>query len=295
MMVDESANVLEGYHYNPLGAISFSVDMSENTHLFMGKEIDEESGLSFFGARYYNPEIGRWISRDDLAGETFEPQTLNRYAYVNNNPLKYLDLSGLSRLLVYTANRRPGDTAEFQRGASMRYNLYVNNRYKDIRTPKIVYSGDQIVSTINAERTGSIQSLDIFSHSELGVNISTPTPDDRGTQRGLFANKFYAWLTRAFYDFQYNSQDIATYSDIDFSKFDQGATVEFHGCHMGENYFFGLIPGGAKKFSLAAKKAGRSDIVVVGHVGRSGPAPYDRSGQRVAYQDGKKLEKVPGQ
>jgi RHS repeat-associated protein len=56
------------------------------------KERDNESGLDYFGARYYSSVFGRFMSCDPILGNG--PQVLNRYAYVKNNPMNRLDLSG---------------------------------------------------------------------------------------------------------------------------------------------------------------------------------------------------------
>jgi RHS repeat-associated protein len=56
--------------------------------------LDEESGLYYYNARYYDPELGRFIQPDTMVPDAGDPQTLNRYSYVNNNPLKYADPSG---------------------------------------------------------------------------------------------------------------------------------------------------------------------------------------------------------
>ena len=79
------------------------------------KERDQESGLDYFGARYYGSALGRWASPDDFSDSgitdpftgrvTFSPgplpyadisnpQSLNKYAYVLNNPLRYTDPNG---------------------------------------------------------------------------------------------------------------------------------------------------------------------------------------------------------
>jgi RHS repeat-associated protein len=58
------------------------------------KERDVETGLDFFGARYYSGAQGRFVSPDPGAYKLENPQTFNRYSYVNNNPLKYVDPSG---------------------------------------------------------------------------------------------------------------------------------------------------------------------------------------------------------
>src|SRR5437773_6572363 len=62
---------------------------------FTGKERDSESGLDNFGARYFGSSMGRFMSPDPLAGHTEDPQTLNRYVYVRNNPLNLTDPTGL--------------------------------------------------------------------------------------------------------------------------------------------------------------------------------------------------------
>ncbi len=59
-----------------------------------GKERDAESGLDNFGPRYYGSSMGRFMSPDDFGGHLEDPQTLNKYAYVGNNPLSRTDPTG---------------------------------------------------------------------------------------------------------------------------------------------------------------------------------------------------------
>ena len=58
-----------------------------------GKERDNESGLDYFGARYFSGPQGRFTSADPLLKtiRPGNPQSLNRYAYTLNNPLRYID------------------------------------------------------------------------------------------------------------------------------------------------------------------------------------------------------------
>jgi RHS repeat-associated protein len=82
--------------------------------LFTGKERDSETGLDYFGARYFSAAQGRFTSPDEFTGgivdpftgqqvgqpgplpyaDITDPQTLNKYAYVRNNPLRYIDPDG---------------------------------------------------------------------------------------------------------------------------------------------------------------------------------------------------------
>lgn len=64
---------------------------------FTGKERDQETGLDYFGARYYSGAQGRFTTPDPLmaSGKASNPQTWNRYAYTLNNPLRFVDPDGL--------------------------------------------------------------------------------------------------------------------------------------------------------------------------------------------------------
>ena len=98
LISDEDGNIVQKYLYEPFGTILASKGPNDNHYTFTGKEYDLESGLFYFGARYYDPKIGRFITKD-IAGPDYEnPQSLNRYIYVLNNPVKYIDPAGLKAL-----------------------------------------------------------------------------------------------------------------------------------------------------------------------------------------------------
>jgi RHS repeat-associated protein len=67
---------------------------------FTGQERDSESGLDNFGARYYGSNMGRFMSPDPLGGHMEDPQTLNRYVYVRNNPTSLTDPTGLDCVYI---------------------------------------------------------------------------------------------------------------------------------------------------------------------------------------------------
>ncbi|HKC66041.1 MAG TPA: RHS repeat-associated core domain-containing protein, partial [Pyrinomonadaceae bacterium] len=62
---------------------------------FTQKERDSETGLDYFIARYYSASQGRFTSVDPLGGRILNPQTLNKYLYVRNNPLRLTDPTGM--------------------------------------------------------------------------------------------------------------------------------------------------------------------------------------------------------
>ena len=78
---------------------------------------DEPLSLYDHRARYYDPALGRFISADPLVPEPGNPQTLNRYAYVYNNPLGYIDPTGHfseEELLRYGVFNGPRQMAAYQ-------------------------------------------------------------------------------------------------------------------------------------------------------------------------------------
>ena len=60
---------------------------------FTGKDLDD-TGLYYFAARYYDASVGRFITEDNWVGRLSTPASQNRYVYVVNNPLKYVDPTG---------------------------------------------------------------------------------------------------------------------------------------------------------------------------------------------------------
>ena len=97
VVTDASGNQVEHYEYTPYGGIAVQEFVSRPSslvrHLYTGKELDS-TGLYFYGARYYDPEIGRFITADTIVQAPYDPQSLNRYAYARNNPIKYVDPNG---------------------------------------------------------------------------------------------------------------------------------------------------------------------------------------------------------
>jgi RHS repeat-associated protein len=63
-------------------------------YTFTGQKNDAASALMFYNARYYDTNIGRFTQADTIVPNIYNPQSLNRYAYVVNNPVKYVDPTG---------------------------------------------------------------------------------------------------------------------------------------------------------------------------------------------------------
>jgi len=110
VVLDEQGNVVERRDYLPYGqkrAVHEELNAPDTTQGFTGKELDDETGLNYYGARYYDPVTGRFIQMDPLLlgidqmsqaqrnAFLSNPQNLNAYAYVQNNPVNYTDPTGM--------------------------------------------------------------------------------------------------------------------------------------------------------------------------------------------------------
>ncbi len=93
VITDASGQQVSHYEYTPYGTTATIEGTDTAKHKFTGKELDS-TGLYFYGARYYDPEIGRFISADTIVQAPYDPQSLNRYSYCRNNPINYVDPSG---------------------------------------------------------------------------------------------------------------------------------------------------------------------------------------------------------
>lgn len=88
----------EKLDYYPYGGIvPTSTENVPQNYKFTGKERDAESGLDMFGARHYASTMGRFVAPDPgnvKLKHLLDPQGLNRYVYVRDNPLSYVDPNG---------------------------------------------------------------------------------------------------------------------------------------------------------------------------------------------------------
>jgi RHS repeat-associated protein len=93
--LDTSGNVQASQLNTPYGGQRYSSGTMPTTIGFTGQRLDAITGLYYFGARYYDPQAGQFISADTiLPGGGFDPWGLSRYAYVAGNPIGRVDPTG---------------------------------------------------------------------------------------------------------------------------------------------------------------------------------------------------------
>ncbi len=91
LVTDETGNVAEETVYKPFGGVWSG---GEADLLFTGKELDDGTNLYYYSARYYDSELRQFTQPDTIIPKYYDPQSLNRFSYVENNPYKYTDPTG---------------------------------------------------------------------------------------------------------------------------------------------------------------------------------------------------------
>jgi RHS repeat-associated protein len=103
MISSSTGTAAAKYEYSPYGELLTSTGTYAGTNpfRFSTKYTDSETGLAYFGYRYYNPETGRWLNRDPIG----EEGGWNLYAYVHNDPIMNTDSLGLcEKTLSFTGH-----------------------------------------------------------------------------------------------------------------------------------------------------------------------------------------------
>ena len=101
-LLDESGNVTKTYEYDSFGNEVKPEKKDENPYRYCGEYYDKETEEVYLRARYYEPGVGRFITRDTYTGESDEPLSLHLYTYCENDGVNMVDPSGhWSKLAKY--------------------------------------------------------------------------------------------------------------------------------------------------------------------------------------------------
>ncbi len=97
MELDERGEIISYEEFHPFGTTSYRSGKNESEvslkrYKYVGKERDEETGLYYYGARYYSAWLGRFVSVDPLQ---FKFPHLTPYNYASNSPVTHLDIDGM--------------------------------------------------------------------------------------------------------------------------------------------------------------------------------------------------------
>jgi RHS repeat-associated protein len=98
-LLDPSGNIAVSYDYDAFGNIKGQTGIADNPIRYAGYQYDEESGLYYLNARYYDSVTARFVTEDDPKySNKNDPLSLNLYSYCHNEPIMYTDPSGHRRV-----------------------------------------------------------------------------------------------------------------------------------------------------------------------------------------------------
>jgi RHS repeat-associated protein len=91
----------DSYEYDGFGNQINSTGSTSNVYLYRGEAYDNDLGLYYLRARYYNPLTGRFMSRDPEQGNPYDPKSLHKFLYAEGDPVNLIDPSGRDATLQF--------------------------------------------------------------------------------------------------------------------------------------------------------------------------------------------------
>lgn len=255
-LTDAAGATKVSYFLNPWGMILSQIGDSTNRHVFTGKEQDNNTKLVYFGARYYDPDTGRFISQDSYLGQPGTPPSLHRYLYAYSNPTVYIDLYGYESIFSDAA-----DALHRLKNKSKDYISKLNKKADKGLADRTVAAFMGIGNTIIDGVAGAAQLADLSTDVSLAINPATKGTVDGEKARARVketttnvaqtAKKAYTYVTTEDPSamVQTAKEKLTNYVDKTFVEGDLNYTADFSG------KAFGVALGGASARAAQTSKA----------------------------------------
>jgi len=212
LVTDAKGDEYEHIEYTPYGELFLEQvrdGLESLPYRFTGKELDPETGLYYYGARYLDPKTSLWLSSDPALGEyipaapvndeakkhnqnlpgmggVFNTVNLHLYHYAGNNPIKYTDPTGMADFYflfvyketkkdnVYRALEMAAIQAEVKRLREMGFTVSVREVSTREDILNAIYDNEAIAVIISGHgfETGGIQTSDVGSFNPNDINTS---------------------------------------------------------------------------------------------------------------------------
>ncbi|WP_370525537.1 RHS repeat-associated core domain-containing protein [Dysgonomonas sp. 521] len=173
-MANSSGTLVQKNHYYPFGSVFASTTgAGKQPYKYNGKELDAMHGVNLYdySARYMDSQIGRFTSVDPLAEKYY---SISPYVYVGNNPLKYIDPTGMWIMLTDSTNN-----VNYRYDNGQLYRERMNLRTRTLEyvayTPETGSFYEGVLDALNQlASTATGQSLiDFFSNDQNNIGIAT--------------------------------------------------------------------------------------------------------------------------
>lgn len=222
----------------------------DNPYKFNAKELDMETGLYYYGARYYNPRLSIWYAVDPLAvynpvmetqfygdgqhnGGVFYCGNLNPYIYTYQNPIKYIDPNGKQTFFMQTRSFAPFNTfgGGFEGdGDNRKFSTNLSNTYRIAATAKVNLDNKNM--TITPHTTHSDWLGTKFSSATSPTNVEGSNAYS-GNKQSFYVhmfgkNKALLW--------GYVSPDIDASVSFNVSKIVKGQSFDIEGQVFGDKF-----------------------------------------------------------
>lgn len=164
-VTDSNGQCVKWYEYTDFGETTVHEEQAsfDNELCYTGGVYDENTGLYYLNARYYNPETGRFISRDTYEGTSEEPSSLHLYLYCANDPVNYVDPSGHKKIAtIYYKGKKKGFTEQAH------YNLYYHPKNSNVKYYGVL-SGEDFFKTWKKVSDTKASDLYLFMHGKKGT------------------------------------------------------------------------------------------------------------------------------
>jgi len=243
-LVDADWEVTSRYNYDAygltLGTSSTTADNAPTSLLYCGEQYDPTLKMYNLRARYYNPENGRFNSRDPFKGINSDPQSLHKYNYAHQDPVNGIDPSGLltlgEQILVWS-------TIAFL-AANLAVVSYKAIKYeKDLKGPPtaIAFGVQGQAFALALGGTGALECVHVFSTGETKSPYVTG-----GYSAGFYAGRGFGVILSFIWNMQTADEYLGATSALDFSvSAPNGLTggvgffASIGGDYVGTRFFFG--------------------------------------------------------
>ncbi|MEJ2627348.1 MAG: RHS repeat-associated core domain-containing protein [bacterium] len=201
----------------PFGEIASQGGSQEDTRYdFTGKERDRGTGLHYFGARYYDAEIGRWVSIDAFSDKY---PSMTPYQYAANNPINFIDVNGDSIWIQYEDENGHAQRLLYTQG--MDYsgdNEQVATLIGSLNKLNSIFSGNRVLGTL----TGSSANYNLgLSGQYGGTYLANAVKQGSGGNIGVANSSNVSGLAHElFHGFQHENSNM-----INSTAFEVGANL----------------------------------------------------------------------